>query len=428
MISLPDRDRKSIGAVQKLRFFPLALAGGAGVRVIDESGRSLLDLSAAWGAASLGYGHPRLAEAVSRAVRDPAGASALSAIPKAAVELAEALLERLPQHKRHKVVFGHSGSDANETALRCIAAATGRQKFLAFSGAYHGGSSGSMSISGHPAQAHAARHPGLSLVPYPGGGERPDGDAVIAEIERLFATTVPPREAAAFFIEPIQSDGGMLVPTPGFFARLAALCARHGILMVCDEVKVGLGRSGKLHCFAHEGFIPDVVCFGKGLGGGVPLAALVAPAAILDHSTSFAMQTLHGNPVSAAAGLAVLEAIDAEGLARNAAETGAYFMECLLELKAKHALIADVRGRGLAIGIELDRTIPRAAAQAVYRAFELGLVVYYVGVDSNVLELTPPLIISKEDIDEAVSILGQALGDVESGRFDVSKLDAFAGW
>jgi 4-aminobutyrate aminotransferase len=428
MNPLPDRDRTCIGAVQKLRFFPLAITGGAGVRVVDEIGRKLIDLSAAWGAASLGYGHPRLAEAVSRAVRGPAGASVLSAIPKAAVELAEALLERLPQHKDHKVVFGHSGSDVNETALRCVAAATGRPRFLAFAGAYHGGSSASMSISGHPVQAHAARHPGLSLVSYPGGGARPDGDAVLGEIERLFATTVPPREVAAFFIEPIQSDGGMLVPAPGFFARLAALCARHGILTVCDEVKVGLGRSGKLHCFEHENFVPDVVCFGKGLGGGLPLAALVAPAAILDHATSFAMQTLHGNPVSAAAGLAVLETIDAEGLTRNAAETGAYFTECLLELKAKHPLIADVRGRGLAIGIELGKSVPRAAAQAVYRAFELGLVVYYVGVDSNVLELTPPLILTRTDVDEAVGILGQALEDVESGRFDVSKLDAFAGW
>ncbi|MDP9138019.1 MAG: aspartate aminotransferase family protein [Pseudomonadota bacterium] len=428
MKSLSERDRRSIGAVQKLRFFPVALTGGKGVRVLDEAGRSLLDLSAAWGSASLGYGHPRLVAALERAVRNPAGASILSSVTRPAIELAEALLERLPQHKNHKVVLGHSGSDVIESALRAIAAATGRSRFVSFAGAYHGGTSASMSISGHPVQAHASRHPGLALVPYPAGGSRPDGDAVYREIEELFATRVPPHEVGAFFIEPLQSDGGMLVPTPGFFARLAGLCARHGILTVCDEVKVGLARSGKLHCFEHEGFLPDVVCFGKGLGGGQPIAALVAPAPILDHATSFAMQTLHGNPLSATAGLAVLETIAAEGLARNAAEVGGYLMQRLTGLKARHEIIVDVRGRGLAVGIELAAAIPRAAAQVVYRAFELGLIVYYVGVGSNVLELTPPLIFSNADVDEAIGILEQALGDVEAGRFDSSKLAAFAGW
>jgi 4-aminobutyrate aminotransferase len=327
-------------------------------------------------------------------------------------------------------VFGHSGSDVLETALRSILAATGRKRVLAFAGAYHGGSMGAMGISGHPVQSHATRHPGLTLIPYPGGGKRPSGDAVLKEIERLFATTVPPSEVAAFFIEPIQSDGGMLVPTPGFMGKLASLCARHGILTVCDEVKVGLARTGKLHCFLHEeGFVPDVVAFGKGLGGGLPLAALAAPSAILDHATAFAMQTLHGNPVSAAAGLAVLDTITAEKLDENAASVGGYFINRLMQLQAGHPLIAEVRGRGLAIGIELDHAqVPRAAAQLVYRCAELGLVVYYVGVESNVIELTPPLIFSRQNVDQAIAIFDEALGDVAAGRFDVGKIDDFAGW
>jgi 4-aminobutyrate aminotransferase len=199
-------------------------------------------------------------------------------------------------------------------------------------------------------------------------------------------------------------------------------------LTVCDEVKVGLARSGKLHCFEHEGFAPDIVAFGKGLGGGLPVAALVAPAAILDHATAFAMQTLHGNPIAMAAAKAVLAAIDEEDLIANARDTGAYFMESLLQLKARHQSIADIRGRGLALGIELNETVPRAAAQAAYRAFELGLVLYYVGVKSNVLELTPPLILTRTEVDEAIGILDQVLGDVETGKFDIKKIDAFAGW
>jgi len=423
-----ERDRQSIGAIQKLRFFPLALTGGRGSRVTDEQGRSLLDLSAAWGAASLGYGHPRYVAAVAEAALNPAGASILSTIPKSAVELAEAILTRLPDHKDCKLVFGHSGSDVLEAAMRCVLAATGRPRILSFAGAYHGGNAGAMSISGHPVQSHASRHRGLTLIPYPGGGRRPDGDKVLNEIEQLFATTVPPKEVAAFFIEPIQSDGGMLVPTPGFFAKLAKLCARHGILTICDEVKVGLARTGKLHCFEHEDFVPDIVCFGKGLGGGLPVAAMVGPVAILDHATAFAMQTLHGNPIAMAAGKAVLETIHDEKLIDNARDVGAHLRKELEHLKSKHQSVADVRGRGLALGVELNDTVPRVAAQTIYRAFELGAVLYYVGVNSNVLELTPPLILTKAEADEAVAILDQALGDVEAGKFDMAKLDAFSGW
>ena len=429
MTSLPERDARSIGAIQKLRFFPGAITGGEGVHIIDDHGRRLLDLSAAWGAASLGYGHPKLVSAVTEAVRNPAGASVLSAIPRPAVELAEALLARLPDHRGHKVVFGHSGSDVLETAMRSIAPARARNRFLAFAGAYHGGNSGAMSISGHPVQSYATRHPGLMLMPYPIAGRGPGGREVIAWLEEQFTSGLPAHEVAACFIEPMQSDGGMLVPDEGFLRTLADLCSRHGILTVCDEVKVGLGRTGRLHCFEHEGFRPDIICFGKGLGGGLPMAALAGPADILDHATSFAMQTLHGNPVSTAAGLAVLRTIDDEGLTANAAATGAYLKALLRELQQRHPLITDVRGRGLALGVELDHSnVPRAAAQTVYRAWELGLVVYYVGVGSNVLELTPALIFSRSDADTAIAILDRALSDVSAGRFDQAKLDDYAGW
>jgi 4-aminobutyrate aminotransferase len=155
---------------------------------------------------------------------------------------------------------------------------------------------------------------------------------------------------------------------------------------------------------------------------------MVGPANILDHATAFAMQTLHGNPISMAAAKAVLETIDDEGLVENANAVGAHFAEGLRKLELRHRLIADVRGRGLALGVELNETVPRAAAQTIYRAFELGAVLYYVGVNSNVLELTPPLILTKAEADEALAILDQALSDVEAGKFDAAKLDAFAGW
>lgn len=430
---LYQRDSAAIGNLQKLRFFPSALTGGAGARVIDQSGRSLLDLSAAWGAAGLGYGHPAIIEAVTRAVSNPAGASVLSSANLPAVELAESLLASVPELSSAKVWLGHSGSDANEAMFRAVTAATGRSRIIAFAGAYHGGTAASMAISGHSVQTHATRHSGLTLIPYP-APSRPfmgdtTGEKVLELVDHLLKTTCPGDQVAALFIEPIQSDGGMIVPPPGFLKGLVELCRRHGILIVSDEVKVGLARTGKMHAFAHEGFTPDIICFGKGLGGGLPLAAAVAPARILDFASSFAMQTLHGNPVSAAAGIAMLDTIRRDDLTSHAASLGAYFMERLAELQKRHDMIREVRGRGLAIGVELsaDRS-KRIAAKTVYRAFELGLVLYYVGLESNVLELTPPLILTKRDVDEAIGILDRSLTDVERGVVSDAQIAPFAGW
>ncbi|KOF17938.1 aminotransferase [Ensifer adhaerens] len=424
--------------MQKLRFFPLAIAGGYGARLVEDNGRELIDLSGTWGAASLGYGHPALVEAVSRAVANPAGASVLSAANAPATALAEKLLSLFPGMGRNKVWFGHSGSDANEAVFRAVAKATGRSGVISFVGAYHGCTIGSMAFSGHSVQSDATKAEGLILLPYP-DPYRPfqgdvSGEAILDLLKQQFATTAPPERIGCAFIEPIQSDGGLIVPPKGFFKKFTDLCRQHGILVVCDEVKVGLGRSGKMHCFEHEDFVPDILTIGKGLGGGLPLSAAIGPAEILDCATAFAMQTLHGNPVSTAAGLAVLETIEREGLAEAAHRKGERLREGLRQLSGRHALIGDVRGRGLASGVELvvdcESRAPAAkeTAKLIYRAYELGLVVYYVGMNSNVLEMTPPLTISDADIDQALDILDRAFGDVAAGRVSDAVLADFAGW
>jgi 4-aminobutyrate aminotransferase len=295
-----------------------------------------------------------------------------------------------------------------------------------------------MAISGHPALKGERAEDTLLLLPYPNTYRDADGarsgDAVLALLERKLASDFPAAEVAALFLEPIQSDSGLLVPPPRFLKRLAEICRTRGILTVCDEVKVGLGRSGRLHCFQAEDFVPDVVTFGKGLGGGLPLSAAIGPAAIMDHATAFVMQTTHGNPVCSAAGLAVLKTIREHHLDRHAATVGVYFADRLKGLANRHPLIGDVRGRGLAIGVELvrDRVTKEPAKQetalTVYRAFELGLVLYYVGVNSNVLELTPPLTLSEAEVDEAIDILDRALTDVAAGKVDEAAAARYAGW
>ena len=427
------RDAASISAMQKLRFFPLALTGGDGVHVIDESGRRLLDMSAAWGAASLGYGHPAIRAAVDRALASPAGASILSATHQGAIDLAETLIASLPEIADARVWFGHSGSDANETAARAIAAATGRPRMIAFRGAYHGGTAGSMAISGHSVQSPATRAEGLVQLIYPDPYRpaEPPG-AILADLEHRFATDAPPDQIGALFLEPVQSDGGLIVPPPGFLAELVSLCRRHGILIVSDEVKVGLARSGVMHAFRHEGFAPDFICLGKGLGGGLPISALIGPVGVMNHQTAFAMQTLHGNPASVAAAQAVLAVIAQDDLAGNAARSGAILQDALRALQPRHPCIGDVRGRGLMIGVELIDALGAPsrdiAARVVYRAFELGLVLYYVGLGSNVLELTPPLTLTGEQALLAVDILDRALSDVAAGLVPDAAIAGFAGW
>lgn len=437
-MSLYERDQQALSSMSFLRFFPQAAVGGEGAYLIDDQDRRLLDLSASWGAASLGHSHPAVRAAVDRALASQAGASHLSGANLPAVALAERLLSIVPQRAAGRVWLGHSGSDANETVARAVLAATGRARIIAFQGAYHGGTVGSMAVSGHPTQASAQRSAGLTLIPYPNpyrdGGENHAMAAALSDLEDLLAGPVPPEEVAALFLEPIQSDGGMVVPPQEFFKQVEALCRHHGILIVADEVKVGLGRTGRLHAFQHFGIEPDIIVFGKGLGGGLPISAAVGPTPIMNHSAAFSFQTVHGNPVCASAALAVLDTIEEQGLALHAADVGEHLKNLLTGLQNRHSLIGDVRGKGLALGVELvsDRETKspakQQAAKVAYRAFELGLVLYYVGINSNVLEMTPSLLLTHEEATRAVEILDHALMDVAEGRVDDALVARFAGW
>ena len=435
-LSLFERDARVIAHIGRLRFSPVSVIGGRGSRLIEEGGRELLDLSSSWGAASLGYAHPAVTSAVTAACADMAGASLLSFPNENAVALAEDLLRLTPGRGERRVWFGHSGSDANDCALRAVSAATGRSRFISFIGSYHGSLSGSMSVSGHTAMTHTLPRAGLVLLPYP-SAYRPDfsPNDVLKLLDYQFATTCPPDQVAGLFIEPLMSDGGLIVPPPGFLAAIQERCRRHGIQIIVDEVKVGLARSGKLHCFEHEGLAPDIVVFGKGLGGGLPLSAVIGPAQIMDHAPAFAIQTTGGNPVATAAGRAVLRVIAAENLVERANQTGETLANALRALGKRHPMIGDVRGRGLALGVELvrDRETrePVAAAttaKVIYRAYQLGALFFYVGLRANVLELTPPLNLSEAEASEGIEIIDQALTDVTRGLVSDADVAPFMMW
>ncbi len=434
--SLHERDARVIANIARLRFSPLCLVGGRGNHLIEEGGRSLLDLSASFGPAIAGYSHPAIIAAVTRACASMAGTGLLSHPNENAVALAEDLLRLTPGGGDRRVWFGHSGSDANDCALRVVQAATGRSRFISFIGSYHGNLSGSMSISGHPAMTHTLPRAGLVLLPYPDPYRCAfSADDVLRLLDFQFATSCPPHQVAAIFIEPLMADGGLIVPPPGFLLAIQQRCRRHGIQVIVDEVKVGLARSGAIHCFQHEGLEPDLIVFGKALGGGLPLSAVIGPKHIMDHAPAFALQTTAGNPIATAAGRAVLQIIADEGLVERANRVGGILAKGMRALGAKHSIVGEVRGRGLAVGVDLvtDRVTREAVpvmttAKVIYRAYQLGAVFFYVGMRGNVLELTPPLTLSAAEAEEGIAIIDQSLADVSNGLVSDADVAPFMMW
>ncbi|WP_124713916.1 aspartate aminotransferase family protein [Mycolicibacterium nivoides] len=431
MSTLYARDEAAIAGIEKLRFFPLEVVSGHGCTLVTPDGRDLLDLSATWTASGLGHGHPAVAEAVSRAVRSAPGAGGLSAVHPDSVGLAEDLLGLVPGSGERRVYLGHAGSDANDVALRACRHATGRRTVLAFEHSYHGGVGIAMGVSGVHVDAGVTPDPDVAFLPYPNPFRPSAGDvaADVAACLKLADHHLATGAIACLIVEPILSDGGLVVPPDGFLAELHALCRRRAVPMICDEVKMGLGRPGTLHAFEHDGVVPDIVTFGKVLGGGLPLSAAVGPAELLDEPAASALLTTAGNPVCTAAGRAVLATITGEQLPERAAKVGAVLQDALRALDSE--LIGDVRGRGLAIGLELvdpatGEPDPRLAAQVSYRAWELGAVVYYVG--GNVLEITPPLVLSEDEAHRAAEILGAAIADTAAGRVDAEEVARYAGW
>lgn len=418
-----------IAGVEKLRFFPLVVESGQGCWLIEPDGRRLLDLSATWTACGLGHGHPAVVDALRRAAIAPPGAGALSAIHPDAVALAEELLAVVPGSGDRRVYFGHAGSDANDVAIRSALVATGRPMLAAFAHSYHGGLGVAMAASGvHVDAGSVSASSQVRFVPYPDPYRDVPGD----DDRHLaaLASALEPRDVACLLVEPILSDGGLVVPPDGFLRDVARLCAQTGTLLICDEVKVGLGRSGTLHAFEHDGVVPDIVTFGKSLGAGIPISAAVGPASVLDHPPGSALLTTAGNPWSTAVARAVLDQVQSLNLPARADKMGARLREGLRRATADLDTVGDIRGRGLAIGVDLvtDRTSrsrdPRLAARVVYRAWELGAVVYYVG--GNVLEVTPPLVIDESEVDLAVDLLSEAIRTAD--RVSDDQLAPFAGW
>ena len=436
------RRDNAIGKVSRFKFYPLVIESAKGVRVKDINGKEYLDICAQCAVANTGYSHPKVIHAIKDQVEKISALSSALFYNEIVAKCAEKLIQIAPGNFPKKVFYGHSGSDANEGLFKIVQYAQKRPRFISFIGSYHGTTMGSYAVSGHHSQTTFVSLPGVVKLPYPYcyrcpfGLEYPDcGLQCIDYIKYILKTVAPGETVAGIFVEPIESDGGDVIPPPDFYRELKRITQEYGIMFISDEVKVGLGRTGKMFGIENYGVTPDIISMGKPIASGFPMSACVGRAEIFDCEEGFLHGfTLAGSPVACAAALATFDVIEEENLLDNAKNVGSYFLKRLEAIKERHELIGDVRGRGLILGIELvkDRKTkepaPKEVSKVVYRAWELGLIAVTTGLYSNVIEITPPLILTKNDVDEAIEIIEKAIGDVEKGLVSDEIVKEYGGW
>jgi 4-aminobutyrate aminotransferase len=406
------------------RSYPLVARRGSGAIVEDVDGNRFLDFSAGIAVVATGHCHPRVVEAIQKQAAELIHMSGTDFYYEGMVRLGRKLAEIAPGDGNKKVYFGNSGTEAIEAAMKLARFHTRRDKFVAFLGAFHGRTLGSLSLTASkPTQRRrfGPLIPGVYNVPYaycyscPYGLE-PESCAVecATVIEReLFRTAVPPEEVAAIVVEPIQGEGGYIVPPPKFLQELRRISSAHGIALVFDEVQCGMGRTGKMWACQHAGVEPDILAAAKGIASGMPLGVTIAAAEFMDWGPGAHASTFGGNPISLAAALTTIELLE-EGLVENAARLGARILDRMREWPRRFPVVGDVRGAGLMIGVEFvtdQQTKQKAPAlrdRVVQVAFERGLLV--LGAGENVLRLMPPLVIDEAQADCALDILEAAIG------------------
>jgi 4-aminobutyrate aminotransferase len=435
-----EREKKAYPETFFIRFYPMIVAKAKGFKVWDQNGKEYLDFNASWAVANVGYSNERIINSFIEVYKEITALSLTTFSHEKSLELAEELIKVTPGSFDKKVIFGFSGSDANEAAYKVLSTRKGRFRIISFTGSYHGQTMGAYSMSGHPALSKIRGLNNIVKVPYPYCYRCPFNEsypgcslACIEYIKHVMKTIAPPQTVSGVIVEPFQSDGGDILPPLEFMKELNRLCEENDIWLISDEVKVGLGRTGKIWGIENFDIIPDGLTIGKPLGSGLPISAFIAKSELFSPDAMH-LFTLAGHPAIAAAALATIKIIIEEKLHENAKVVGEYFLKRLKELYDKYEIIGDVRGIGLIAGIELvkNRRSKEPAkietAKIVYRLWQLGLLTSYVGIHSNVIELTPPLIISKKEVNEAIEKIDVAINDVIKGKVSDEEIKEYAGW
>jgi 4-aminobutyrate aminotransferase len=406
------------------RYFERSWSHGEAHRLYDTDGRSYLDFANGIAVSVLGHRNPRVTAAIHAQVDRLIAPMAAVGYAEPTVRLARELAAALP-NPIDSIFFMNSGSEAIEAAIKLARRVTGRPGIVAFRGGFHGRTLGATSItSSNPnyRQGYEPLLPSVYLSQFPaayrdfGGDEARAVEIAFRHLRDLFHSTISPDETAAIVIEPVQGEGGYIPAPPAFLRILRHVCDRHGILLVADEVQSGFGRTGRMWSFEHAGIVPDIVCMAKAIANGLPLSALASSRALQERwGRSAHGSTFGGNPVSCAAGLAVLAEIRERGLVANAAARGAQLSAGLRAVAARDARIGDVRGPGLMVGVEFvkDRATREpdgATCEAVIqRCADDGLLLLSCGLQHNVIRWIAPLDVTSEEIGEALGIFRDVL-------------------
>jgi len=403
---------------------PFVIARGEGAVVEDVDGNRFLDCAAGIAVNSTGVSHPDVVRAITEQAQKFIHMSGTDFYYEPQVRLAEQLASIVPIDGPVRSFFGNSGTEATEAAIKLARYHTKRQGVIAFLGAFHGRSLGSLSLTASKAvqrRGFGPFMPGVYHALYPdsyrfNGSADACADAALAFIrDQLFVHLVSPDEVAAIVVEPIQGEGGYIIPPKAFLQGLREIATQNGIVLVVDEVQSGMGRTGKMFASEHFDLKADVVNIAKGIASGLPLGVTCAKADMMAWPPGAHASTFGGNPVACAAANATIKLLK-EQLVANAAAVGAHLMNGLREIQDKHAIIGDVRGKGLMIGIELvkDRATKERAVEArnalVQAMFRRGVLV--LGAGKNALRLAPPLVLSKDQADAVLGVLDEALGEI----------------
>jgi 4-aminobutyrate aminotransferase len=423
--ALIERDAQVV-STSYTRDYPLVMARGEGALVEDVDGNVFLDCTAGIAVTSTGHSHPDVVKAIIEQSQKFLHMSGTDFYYEPQVRLGEELSAIAPMPGPHRSFFGNSGTEANEAAIKLARYYTKRPNVIAFFGAFHGRSMGSLSLTASKLtqrRGFGPFVPGVFHAPYANCYRCPVGlsaDNCAAEClrfieEQLFVHLVAPEEVAAIVVEPIQGEGGYIVPPGVFHERLREITRKFGMLLIVDEVQSGMGRTGRMFAIEYTGVTPDVVTMAKGIASGLPLGVMTSRSEIVSWPPGTHASTFGGNPVSCAASLATLKLLR-DGLVKNAEVVGAHMLAGVKALMDKHSIIGDVRGRGLMIGVELVRdrqTKERATTERdriVHECFARGLLV--LGAGQNAIRLSPPLVLTTSQADTAIEILDQAISAV----------------
>lgn len=405
------------------RSYPLVAGKGEGAIVEDVDGNRFLDFNAGIAVVATGHCHPAVVESVQRQAARLLHMSGTDFYYENMVMLGEKLAALAPGGVERRVYFGNSGAEAVEAAMKMARYHTGRDKFIAFLGAFHGRTMGALSLTASKSvqkKGFGPLVPGVTHIPYAycyrcAYGRRPETCAVeCARVieDQLVKTILPAEEVAAIVVEPVQGEGGYVVPPRMFHDELARIAGKFGMLLVFDEIQSGMGRTGKMWAADHFGAVADIVTVAKGIASGMPLSATIARADLMQWKPGAHASTFGGNPVAVAAALTTIELLERE-LVANAARVGAHIMDRMRDWPRRFPNVGDVRGLGLMIGIEMVRDqesrekAPELRDRLVTMAFERGLLL--LGAGANVIRLSPPLMITRDQADFAVDTLKDCL-------------------